>query len=162
MGARAGCAPQEEPTAMRTTIVMSFTVLSVLAIASGCGKKDPGAAAAGSAAPAAAGPHKPGPAAMVADRRAEAKFEKYDGAGKKRRAMFNVTNHGGKDAKFMQSWIYYYDKAGKVLDSYPHAFGLEALKDGASKEMALGQEGDKIHAGTHTTEGEITRIEFVD
>lgn len=112
------------------------------------------------AAPVALPPHQTGPSALVDNRAADIKFVKFSGAGKKRRAHFKVTNHSGKPASLMQSWIYYYDAKGKLLNAYPHAFGADKLANGSTLEQDLGLEGDKIPEKTHTVEGEITGITF--
>lgn len=90
---------------------------------------------------------------------AKCEFEKFDGTGKDRVGVFKVTMPPGheKGADFMQTWIFYYDKAGAQISRYPHATGYDG-----SGQKALGSKGDDIKKETDSVECEITAIRYAD
>jgi hypothetical protein len=90
-----------------------------------------------------------------AGRKGECKFQKWEGAGKDKKAMFTIKVPGG-EVDTVQTWLFYYDKAGKYLDRYPHSTFLQG------DSQRLGQEGDKIKKETDVVECEITRITYKD
>lgn len=89
-----------------------------------------------------------------AGRKGECKFQKWEGAGKDKKAMFTIKVAG--EVETVQTWLFYYDKTGKYLDRYPHATFLQG------DSQRLGQEGEKIHKDTDVVECEITRISYKD
>jgi hypothetical protein len=91
-----------------------------------------------------------------AGRRAPCEFVEWKGTGKDKKAMFKIKAPKDKKISSVQTWIFYYDKAGKYLSRYPHATSVE---DGPQR---LGSEGDSIAKGTDVVECEVTRINYDD
>jgi hypothetical protein len=107
-------------------------------------------------------PARPARPAWVneAGRQGKCEFQKWEGEGKERKAMFKVSGPAGKEVDSLQTWLFYYDKDGKFIDRYPHATFISG--DGSSDVRRLGQTGDDIYKGTETVECEITRLTFKD
>jgi hypothetical protein len=85
---------------------------------------------------------------------ASCEFTGWQGDGDKRRGSFKIglpPGHG--NSHHIQTYIFYYDKAGKQLADYPHftTFGGES-------SIALGLEGKDVPANVATVECEITSI----
>ncbi len=154
-----------------------------LACAVGCGSKDSGAPSAIADATAKSSAKASGSAAGSASAKASAsaaaanapaghpwinetgrggakcEFTKWgENYDKKKVAMFKLTMPPGKDVDSLQTWEFYYDKAGKQLDRYPHATFIDPEKP----EQGLGESGDKIPKDTDVVECEVTRITFKD
>lgn len=150
---------------MNRTVLIFIAGLAV-AIA-GCKKKeDQGAKKAPSSAADAGAAAKPADAAPAAAaerplRVFDCKFAGFTGDGDEREVQFDVTNRGQQKSKSAQSWIYYYDEAGKQIARYPHRFFVE-LEPGASKKTALGFKGTKIPEKAKTIECEISEVEWDD
>ena len=89
-----------------------------------------------------------------AGRQGKCEFVKFEGKGKTRTTRFQVTPPPGKRVVHFQSWLYYYDKAGKVLESYPQATPPEP------GPQVLGD--PVIPPGTDTVECELSRLTFED
>ncbi len=83
-------------------------------------------------------------------------FVNFEGSGDERAALFRIAPSDPRPVESVQTWLFYYDAAGKQLARYPHA---TAPHPGA---QALGHEGAEIPAGTAAIECELTRISFVD
>jgi hypothetical protein len=110
----------------------------------------------GSASSTAKKPASDRPWVDEAGRQAKCEFVKWEGAGKDRKAMFQITPVSKKKISSVQTWEFYYDKSGKYLDRYPHATSVE------KEPQALGADGNDIKAGTDTVECEVTRITYED
>jgi hypothetical protein len=146
---------------MRTPSVFVACVLCV--IASGCKDKakEPPTPGSGSVL---AEPAKPKPKPVVPKpffvsvdgRQGKCEFLKYEGDGKKRKAMFKITPPPGKEVSSVQTWEFYYDKSGKHLSRYPHATAIYG------ESQALGHEGDSIPKDTDVIECEVSRMNFKD
>ncbi len=124
------------------------------------------AAAAGSGAPVGPGMGMLNPAMMggAAERRTriyECGFLRIEGEGKDRRTVFKLKNLGDRAAEGAQSWIYYYDKAGRRLARYPHRF-FTSLAAGAAEEQALGHTGARIPKDMAAAECEISEVDWKD
>ncbi len=153
---------------MRTLVKLGPVAMATmfLTLTAACGSKkvtkstdddEPSAKPKSSASAASGAPKSRHPYFDEAGRQGKCEFVKFEGAGKDRKAMFQLTPPaGGKKVDYVQTWLFYYDKAGKHLQRYPHATSMK------SEPQALGQEGDKIPKETATIECEITRITFED
>lgn len=84
-------------------------------------------------------------------------FSKWGEDNGKKRAYFKITTPPGKEVDNMQTWQFYYDKDGKLLDRYPHSTFPDK-----SGEQALGQSGDSLKKDIDVVECEISRITFKD
>lgn len=91
----------------------------------------------------------------------ECAFAKVEGEGKERKVSFKLKNLGDRKAASAQSWIYYYDKADKLLSRYPHRFFTE-LDAGATEEQALGQTGAGIPKDAAVFDCEISEVAWSD
>lgn len=91
-----------------------------------------------------------------AGRLATCEFVEWKGTGKDKRAYFKIKAPKDKKISSVQTWIFYYDKAGKYLSRYPHATSVDEGNQG------LGAEGTSIAKGTDVAECEITRINYDD
>lgn len=138
--------------------------------AAAAGSGSGAAAGAGSAAGSGAGAASPAPVGATAmpgvppDRKTrifECGFLKLDGEGKNRKAIFKLKNLGDRTAASAQAWIYYYDKADKLLSRYPHRFASK-LEPGALEEQPLGHTGPSIPGDAAKIECEISEVEWKD
>lgn len=101
-------------------------------------------------------PHRHDPAVDVASRAVEVKFARNGGEGDVA-PLFALTNTSGKTVGVGQTWIFYYDAAGKLLDRYPHSLsGSVSLAPGETKEHRLGRDIKDLPKGTATIECEVT------
>ena len=91
----------------------------------------------------------------------ECAFAKVDGEGKERKVAFKLKNLGDRKADGAQSWIYYYDKADKLLGRYPHRF-FTSLEAGGTEEQALGHTGASIPKDTAVFDCEISEVAWKD
>ena len=91
---------------------------------------------------------------------ASCEFAAWDGKGKDRVATFKLAMPAAHkdDVTFMQTWQFYYDKAGKPLERYPHALSY----DSSAPVQKLGATGDSINKATAAVECEITSLRFKD
>jgi hypothetical protein len=92
----------------------------------------------------------------VDGRLGKCEFVGFEGTGKDRKAMFKITPPAGKEVETVQTWEFYYDKAGKFLKRYPASTFIEA---GPQK---LGYSGDDIPKGTDVVECELTTFWYKD
>lgn len=101
-------------------------------------------------------PHRRDPAADVASRVIEAKLLNKDGEANDA-PLFALTNTSGKTVVVGQTWEFYYDASGKLLDRYPHSLsGSLSIAPGETKERRLGRDIKDLPKGTATIECEVT------
>jgi hypothetical protein len=147
----------------RSLRLRALALASLVAILAPACKDDPAkpaasgasSAAAAATASAAASGYKPRyPYYLEAGRGGKCEFLGWEGAGKDRKSSFKVTLLEDKPTRYTQTWQFYYDASGKLLDIYPSATPFK------NKPDRLGFSGEKIPKGTDTVECEITKVQF--
>ena len=107
-------------------------------------------------------PHPADPSVNEAGRMVDMAFAR-PGPEKDIAPLFTLTNRSGKKIRVNQTWLFYFDAAGKQLDRYPSSLGGSlVLEPGESKETRLGPASKDQKPGTVGFEGEVTSAYFGD
>lgn len=103
-------------------------------------------------------PHPAQPAADVTGRVASVVLAKKLEDGPDDVApLFAITNTTNQRIAVDQTWIYSYDKDGKLLDEYPHSLGRSLeLAPGETKTHRLGRTVTELKKGTVSLEVEVS------
>jgi hypothetical protein len=85
-------------------------------------------------------------------------FARFDGTGASKVAVFALAVPPGREVKGMQTWVLYYNKAGKLVEPMP-----DRTFYNGEKEQPLGIRGsNKLPKDLDTVECEITEVFFAD